>query len=117
MSEQSGAGNYPELLEDLRTHLVGDLQRMGLDGDSERIALAVTERIRTFWGGVQIYIPKGRFVDVRKRDEEIEAAFTGTNTRALRQKYQLTERHVYRIVDQVRAARRKKLVESRNART
>ena len=104
---------YPEVLEDLRCYLVTDLQRMGLaDQDCERIALAVTERIRTYWGGEQLYIPRGRFFHRRKRDDQIEAEFNGTNARELRKRYDLTERHLYRIVDQVRAARRKKLTEN-----
>ncbi|MCI0418186.1 MAG: hypothetical protein L0387_07195 [Acidobacteria bacterium] len=111
MPERAEAGNYPELLEDLRTFLVADLQKMGLGQDCERIALAVTERIRTCWGGEQVYIPKGRFLDASNRDEEIESQFNWTNTRELRRRYQLTTRHLYRIVGRVRAARRKKLLQ------
>lgn len=104
--------NYPGLLEDLRTFLVADLQKMGLDKDCERIALAVTERIRNCWGGEQLYLPKGRLLKISNRDRAIEAEFNGQNTRELRKRYAITERHLHRIVSRVRAERRNRLTEN-----
>lgn len=113
MPEQNSADAYPEILEDLRDFLRADLQSMGLvDQDCERIALAVTEWIRTYWGGEQLYLPKGRLFKLSNRAQAIEAEFNGKNSRELSKRYDLTERHLYRIVDQVRAARQKKLTES-----
>lgn len=113
MPGQNSADAYPEILEDLRTFLIAELQSMGLvDQDCERITLAVAERIRTYWGGQQIYIPKGRLFKLSNRDEDIEAEFNGTNKRELRKRYNITARHLYRIVDRVRAERLKKLTEN-----
>jgi len=103
------AENYPLLLEDLRSFLVTELQKMGINGDCEHIALAVTEHIRTFWGGEQLYLPKGRFQEINNRDRAIEAEFNGANARELRKRHGITERHFYRIVNRVRAERREKL--------
>lgn len=115
MPGQNDANGYPELLEDLRSFLTEDLQSMGLvDRDCERIASAIIERIRTYWGGEQLYIPKGRLFDVSNRDQEIEAQFNGKNGRELRRRYSISERHLYRIVEQVRAKRRKKLSEQKS---
>lgn len=91
-----------------------DLQEMGLGDDCEPIALVVTERIRSYWGGCQIYIPMGRCLEVSKKSKEIEARFNGRNTRELCRCYGLTQRHLYRVVNQIRAARREKLAKDRD---
>jgi len=109
MLGQNRAGQYPEALEDLKIFLASNLEDMGLGTDAERVALAATELIRAYWGGQQIYIPRGRYVEITVRDIKVEASFNGnkTETRKICKRYNLTARHVYRIVQHVREARRK----------
>jgi len=114
MPERNDAAAYPETLEYLRTFLLSNLEDIGVGADASRVALAVTELIRAHWGGMQIYIPRGRYVEITVRDIQVEASFTGnkTDTRKICRRYNLTERHVYRIVQHVREARRNELREA-----
>lgn len=67
------------------------------------IGRQAAEAVRKTYGGEQIYIPKGRFMVLTERDRQIWREFTGANAFALAKKYQVTERHIYRIVALMRA--------------
>jgi len=116
--KQGQEGAYlSDLLADLQTFLECELGDMGFGLDAGRVASKCAELIRVYWGGQQIYIPRGRFLEITVRDLKVEASFTGNkdDTRKICRRFNLTQRHVYRIVNNVRAARRKRLEAERGS--
>jgi Mor family transcriptional regulator len=106
MPDQGGGLGYPELLEDLRTGLQARFEELGLTPmDAARVALAATEHIRKNWGGIQLYVPRAYALKLAERDMAIFAEFDGCNKRRETcRKYGISEAHLYRIYNRVRAS-------------
>lgn len=101
--------SYPAVLNELWPFLLDDMRKLGFTQfDAERIALTATERIRKQWGGIQIYIPMGRMLKLSRRDVEICQRFNGHNKLELCREFKITAPHLYRIVNQVHASKRKR---------
>lgn len=99
----SEAEKYPEILADLREALVELLTEAGAPPQvAADLAGAAAERIRCRWGGMAVYIPKGRDAQER-RDYEIYRRFTGYNRQELCREYGLSEQRLYQIVARVRS--------------
>jgi len=62
------------------------------------------------FGGTSVYIPKAATLIREMRDERIAREFDGSNLHEIALKYNLSQGHIYRIVDeQRRKARRSQL--------
>jgi Mor family transcriptional regulator len=73
--------------------------------ESRHIVLALAE----YFGGRQVYLPKGDRLKTALRDAEIWRKFTGRNTRELADEHGLSEFHMYAILKRQRALHARKL--------
>ena len=95
---------YPEILSDLRDHLTEILIEAGAkQPQAEDLAGKAAESIRKKWGGLAVYIPKGRDWELTQRDYEIYRKFNGRNMHQICQEFGITEQRVYQIVARIRA--------------
>lgn len=79
------------------------LQTDGVEGVKAReIALKAADHVRTNYGGTEVYISKGAALILTERDWKIWHEFDGYNQRDLAQRYNMTSRHIYRIVARCR---------------
>lgn len=70
---------------------------------ADQIGHAVADWLAKEWGGSQLSIPKDWRWRLSQRDREVWDAYKGDNVLALSRQYGTTERHIYRIIDRVRA--------------
>ena len=79
------------------------LQSDGVDAVKAReIALKAADHVRINYGGTEVYISKGIALVLHDRDWKIWREFDGYNQRELATRYDITPRHVYRIVERCR---------------
>lgn len=104
--ENTAESKYPELLRDLVDKAAELLaERYGLSSPRARAAgWEIAELIRKEWGGQNLYLAKGKDYEITLRDVEMYRKFNGSNHFALAQEFGVTVRHVYRVIEQVRAA-------------
>lgn len=100
--------HYPELLADLAAHLTEMLTDAGVAGAGP-IAARCAEHIRKKWGGMMVYIAKGREYEISQRDAEIYRRFTGRNHAVLCRDYDISLQHLYRILKACAAADRRQI--------
>lgn len=93
-----------ELRNDLRLHLVSEMQMAG--DAAHAVALAVADYLRTRFGGGDLYIPKEDTLDAR--DVEMWEAFDGTNYDDVGRKFGLTGRQARNRIALVREVMTKK---------
>ena len=96
---------YPEVLETISAAVAGVLVDRGVEIAAAREAGQVAaERVRQDFGGFQVYVPSGKMHALSARDREIYAAWKpGENEFVLCRQYDITERHLRRIVEARRA--------------
>jgi len=91
--------NYPEILQDLRDDITQTMAEQGIDSAlATQIAHSAVERTRKNWGGMLIYICKGKEYELNQRDQEIWAQFTGNNHHTLCQRFGISLQRLYRII-------------------
>ena len=97
-----------DVLYDMAQVLIVKLQSEGIEEEKARPAsLNAVDEIRKVYGGQSIYFQKVLDEKIRKRNEQIFTEFTGENHDELAMKYGVTVVHIYRIIQQVRTARRR----------
>ena len=101
--EDRAREKWPQTLAEMIDVLVDASRRAGMQDDAaweyaERSVLAIASYI----GGRSLYLPRGDRVTEAIRDRRIWAEFRGDNTLDLAQRYNLTERHVQRILAEQR---------------
>jgi Mor family transcriptional regulator len=72
---------------------------------AEGFGALIAERVCRNLGGQMIYIPRGRRLDLIKRNEEIYAKFRGDNHGELARRYGLCERSIHLIIKKERGRR------------
>jgi len=94
-----------ELLSDLVNVFEQTLTRRSIDaGAAHDAACEATEEFRRRWGGLIVYIPKGRESEIDRRNLEIWQRFNGHNHNDLAREYDLTTQKIYAIVKRVKRA-------------
>lgn len=94
---------YPEFLAELAGQMAELLIARGLPADqAAEIGREAAERVRQTWGGIEVYIPKGRSFTLSQRDIEIWNEWNGRNVVELCRKHDLTEQRLYQILDAMR---------------
>ena len=102
-TEELRARDYPEILLDYIDTLTARGVKKGKTTEQAREdAFEAAEEWREGYGGEQIYIAKGRYFTLSGRDRKIYDRWNGKNTHLLCQEFDVTERHIYRIVEAVR---------------
>jgi Mor family transcriptional regulator len=101
---------YPEHLKTVANVIAEALERDGVDPSrAGEIAFAATERLRFEHGGDAPYIPKGHLYESSVQWDEIFAAWSsGTPMAELLDRYDITPRHMRRIIDHGRTKRVKR---------
>ncbi len=92
---------YPDHLATVALTITEALQRDGIDpARADEIAFAATEKVRFEHGGDTSYIPKGHLYQVLTEWREIYDAWANQSVEVdeLRRRYDLTERHLRRII-------------------
>ncbi len=93
---------YPEVLEDLKDKLTELLREEGIDDKpAGEIAFRATEMVRLDWGGLNLYIPKGRPLGPSDRDLEIYRRFSVENRDHLCKEFGITTQRLYQILSAV----------------
>lgn len=107
------AVEYPEILTDLGEHLAEKLEGRGMDAEqASDLAFAVTEYLRKFWGGQEVYIPKAEHLEQASRDRLIYEHFAaGWTFIQLNREFNLSEQRIRQIIRAARLARRQKAVQ------
>jgi len=107
------AVTYPEILADLGEHLAEKLEARGLQPEqASDLAFAVTEYLRRYWGGQEIYIPKAAHLEQSVRDQQIYEKFlAGWSFIQLNREFHLTEQRLRQIIRAARLARRQKNIQ------
>lgn len=95
----------PELLVDLVDKTAEVLQQQaGLAPETARLcAEAVASRMRSEWGGQQVYFPKGAAADISTRDVQLYQEFNGHNHEQLARKYNMSVQWVYQRIKAIQA--------------
>jgi Mor family transcriptional regulator len=98
---------YPEVLEQVGQVVARKLREEGIEAThAGQMVFDITEGIRTEVGGIQVYIPRGIRYEFSQRDQEIYAAFNGTNYNALSQQHGLSSVQVRNIIKRCQQAER-----------
>lgn len=99
--------NWPALLRDLVDVLSTHFTRRGNSpGKASGEAKAAVQTLAKYFGGRQIYLPKGARLDVELRDQDIYQRFNGANKLELAAEFSLTSRSIEQIVKAQVARRR-----------
>lgn len=95
--------NAPEFLADLFQYASDVSRQIGLnDDDADRLADRLVDRVADEWGGLPIYIGKGTYMKLSRRDLDIYREFNGHNHQELAHKYGITKVRVYAIIRRVK---------------
>jgi len=107
------AVEYPEILTDVGEHLAEKLEERGMVPEqASDLAFAVTELLRRYWGGQEIYIPKAEHLEQAGRNQRIYEHFlAGWTFVQLNREFNLTEQRIRQIIRATRLSRRQKGVQ------
>lgn len=94
--------NWPATLQSINELILSELKRMGFE--EQMLADKLTMALGQYFGGRDIYIPKGDNLRQAIRNIEIWRKFTGFNDKQLAHEYGLTERQLRNILSQQRTA-------------
>lgn len=100
---------YPEVLKDLADVVADLFVARGMDpDDAAKAAMETADKIREYWGGQKIYIPKGVSFTLSRRDIEIYGKWTSKRATDLElcREYDITHTRLYQIIHQVRRSQR-----------
>lgn len=97
---------WPKAMAEMIEVLAAAAQRHGLatdQGGAKEMARWVVMTLGQYFGGRQVYLPKGDILRAAIRDNQIWQEFTGHNHEALGIKYGVSTVWVYKIIEQQRA--------------
>ena len=93
------AADYPEILQSLKDSVIASLANHSIDKEIvKQCAHDVAESIRLEWGGMAVYICKGKAYDLSQRDQKIWKKFNGKNHHKLCRDYNITMVWLYKII-------------------
>ena len=97
--EDEKTARWPETMRELYSLLAATLKKHA--GDPNLSLILLSEICGTF-GGLQIYLPKGKSLQKMMIDLQVWAKFTGDNTVELAREFNLTQREIWRITAKMR---------------
>lgn len=100
---------YPEVLKDLADFVAELFLARGMEADEAvKAGMDAADRVREYWGGQKIYIPKGVSFTLSQRDLEIYHKWTSKKATDLElcRHYDITHTRLYQIIHQVRRSQR-----------
>lgn len=97
------AAEYPEFLADLSAQFTELLVSRGIARSlAADLGREAADLVRARWGGIEVYVPKGRSFMLSQRDREIWEKWNGRNVVELCREYGLSEQRIYQILDAMR---------------
>lgn len=96
---------YPDILAGLARLAYARATRYLDERQASALALEIAEEIRCTQGGSQSYIPQGRDLERRVRNDAIWREFNGHNYAALARRHGLSVAMIYSILSSERKAR------------
>lgn len=96
------AADLPEMLLVIAETIGNQLETEGLSSErAATIALGAAKAVMQTFGGENIYIPKGTYVEFSRRDREMVALLSHLNMREVCSRYNITQRRLYQILHAV----------------
>lgn len=90
---------WPEAMRQIYAMFKDELEKHGADS---KIAIPMLNRICREFGGVQLYLPRGRQLESEIMNLAIWQEFKGDNVEELSRKYDKSMQHIYRVVAKMR---------------
>ncbi|HEG4440071.1 Mor transcription activator family protein [Vibrio gazogenes] len=90
---------WPEAMRQLYSMFRDELEKAGAD---QRLSISLLNRICREFGGVQLYLPRGRQLESEIQNLLIWHEFTGNNVEQLSRKYDKSMQHIYRVIAKMR---------------
>ncbi|MEP7041873.1 MAG: Mor transcription activator family protein [Dokdonella sp.] len=101
---------WAPLLVDMLRVVESQKRREGMQADAAAADARTTVlALAEYFGGRQIYLPKGEKLRAALMHAEIYKRFNGRNTRDLAAEYRISEIHCYAVIKRQRELHRKKL--------
>ncbi|ELB2040600.1 Mor transcription activator family protein [Vibrio parahaemolyticus] len=91
---------WPEAMRQMYAMFKDELDRSDVD---TRLAIVLLNRICKEFGGVQLYLPRGRHLESEIMNLSIWHEFTGNNVEELSRKYDKSMQHIYRVIAKMRS--------------
>lgn len=99
LAEDEEAQRWPEAMRQIYAMFKDELVKSGVDS---RLAIILLNRICKEFGGVQLYLPRGRQLESEIMNLSIWHEFKGDNVEELSRKYDKSMQHIYRVVAKMR---------------
>ncbi|WP_431786853.1 Mor transcription activator family protein [Vibrio harveyi] len=99
LAEDEEAQRWPEAMRQIYAMFKDELVKGGVDS---RLAIILLNRICKEFGGVQLYLPRGRQLESEIMNLSIWHEFKGDNVEELSRKYDKSMQHIYRVVAKMR---------------
>ncbi|WP_050926369.1 Mor transcription activator family protein [Vibrio harveyi] len=99
LAEDEEAQRWPEAMRQIYVMFKDELVKGGVDS---RLAIILLNRICKEFGGVQLYLPRGRQLESEIMNLSIWHEFKGDNVEELSRKYDKSMQHIYRVVAKMR---------------
>ncbi|SEH73084.1 Transcriptional regulator, Middle operon regulator (Mor) family [Rheinheimera pacifica] len=99
IAEDEESQRWPEAMRQIYAMFKNELETHGAD---TKIAIALLNRICREFGGVQLYLPRGRQLEAEIMNLSIWQEFKGDNVEELSRKYDKSMQHIYRVVAKMR---------------
>ncbi|BBV67826.1 hypothetical protein STW0522KLE44_42140 [Klebsiella sp. STW0522-44] len=105
LDEEPEGARFPSLLSELNALLRTELERLGYD---PRHSIELVAAISSKMGGMQVYLPRGKALELFLRDMRIWRDFNGDNIQELVERYQVTFPTVYKAIKRMRRHEQRK---------
>lgn len=97
------ATDLPEILLVIAESIGSQLESNGIASDkAATVAVAAAKAVMHTFGGENVYIPKGTYVEFSRRDREMVELLSHLTIREVCSRYNITQRRLYQILHAVR---------------
>lgn len=99
LADNEEAQRWPEAMRQIYAMFKDELVKSEAD---PKLAVILLNRICKEFGGVQLYLPRGRQLESEIMNLSIWHEFKGDNVEELSRKYDKSMQHIYRVVAKMR---------------
>jgi Mor family transcriptional regulator len=100
LADDEESQRWPEAMRQIYSLLKEELVKSDVDA---RLAIILLNRICKEFGGIQLYLPRGRQLESEIMNLSIWHEFKGDNVEELSRKYDKSMQHIYRVVAKMRS--------------
>ncbi|MGL5007355.1 MAG: Mor transcription activator family protein [Plesiomonas sp.] len=98
--ENEKSARWPETMRELYDLFSCTVEK---HGGSPELALVMLSELCRVYGGLQFYLPRGKTLQNTIRDLRVWQEFNGNNSFELAQKFDVTQREIWRITARMRS--------------